>query len=258
MWTYRCPPSATPAATVMQGKTPLPDRPSPPRPDRLPAVTAPQKEQTQQTQGSVLSQREPVRPVSTSRHGIRKGVFLTAALYLAGLAGGTITLKVLPRLEPFFTLYSRNLAQVQTGIGPDMLFSMGFLGHIGMLLALFFSGLCVFGSPLIGTAFLLRGMWESAYLTSFYVQYGWKGVALYTVVFWLPGLIFLGFQLQFGADALIVSRLLRQNCLHADGAPGLLYSVRRFRLRFLTFGALGVVAAILQVAFFLMFGVSLT
>ena len=260
MWTYRCPPAASAAEptppkplSAIPTQHPIGTIVQPPvsmasQKRQIPKTTTPKPEPTKQ---------ESVQPPAGSNAIKRKSVLGPAVIYLVGLAGGMFACQTLPQLAPFLTLYSQNLEQVQAGTGADMLFSLGFLGHIGVLLALFLCGLCAIGTPLIGLVFLLRGMWESAYLASFFAQSSWQGVLLYTIVFWLPGLIFLGFQLQFGADALQISRRIRKSCLQTGVLSSLQPGVKRFQLRFLTFGALGAFAALLQTAFFLFFRGSL-
>ena len=252
MWTYRCPPSVSPSNTntikEFPRQTETMSMPSMP----VPAVTQSSKRACEHT-ATPGKEKEDHVIRSKSPTGHSKVNLLVSALYLLGLGLGIAAVQSLPQVTPFLTLYGRNLAQTGAQAGADMLFSMGFLGYIGVLLALLLVGLCAFGSPLVLTLIFLRGLWESAYVALLYAQSGWQGVLLYTLVFWIPGLLCVGFQLQFAAEALRTSRLIRQNCL-ANGGPTMRSSVKGFLLRFLTFGALGVVVEILQVAFFLMFG----
>lgn len=252
MWTYRCPPSASPVSNTdkppqinptnrMTNVSPSPVLLTPPAEKAHVQAATPEKERN-------------IRPGSQTKTArTRRGNGLVGVLYLSGLGCGIAAVQTLPQLTPFLTLYGRNLAQSGTQVSSDMLFSAGFLGYMGILMALLLAGMCAFGSPLVLGLIFLRGLWESAYIALLCTQSMWQGILLYTLVFWLPGLLSIGFQLQFAAEALRMSRLLRQNCL-AAGSPALRPSVKRFWLRFLTFGALGVAAALLQVAFFLMFG----
>lgn len=246
MWTYRCPPAA-PAAAPRPGEAlhppvavPGPQRKTEP-PPAAPAAKPPAA--PARTPGAALPIRRPRARL----------MLLPAVVYLAGLGGGVLLARALPALEPFLSLYSQNLPQTEGGVGAELLFSTTFLGHMGMLLGMLLAGLCALGAPLVFLLLLLRGVWESGYILSLYAGSGWQGVWLYTVVFWLPGLIFTILQLNFALDALRMSRQLRKNCLSAGGA-GLQAGVRRFLSRFLLFGGLGVAAAFLQVAFYLLLG----
>ena len=247
MWTYRCPPAA-PAAAPRPGDTfrppvavqePQPHTKPPAAPPIQPAAATP-------------ARPSPVA-LPARRLRARQMMLLPATVYLAGLGGGTLLARALPALEPFLSLYSQNLPQAESSAGAELLFSTTFLGHMGMLLGMLLAGLCALGAPLIFLLLLLRGVWESGYVLSLYANSGWQGIGLYTLVFWLPGLIFTVLQLNFALDALRMSRQLRKNCLSAGGA-GLQAGVRRFLSRFLLFGGLGVAAAFLQVAFYLLLG----
>ena len=179
MWTYRCPPAASAAEptppkplSAIPTQHPIGTIVQPPvsmasQKRQIPKTTTPKPEPTKQ---------ESVQPPAGSNAIKRKSVLGPAVIYLVGLAGGMFACQTLPQLAPFLTLYSQNLEQVQAGTGADMLFSLGFLGHIGVLLALFLCGLCAIGTPLIGLVFLLRGMWESAYLASFFAQSSWQAL----------------------------------------------------------------------------------
>lgn len=247
MWTYRCPPSApaTAPAAVSEHTSPAPVRPSAPPPAAAPTPpSAPAPAKARPLPASALPARRLPRP---------RLPLLPAFAYLIGLAGGAVLASAVPALEPFLTLYGQNLPQAQGGIGAELLFSTTFLGHMGILLGLLLAGLCALGAPLILLLMLLRGVWESGYILSLYADSSWQGLALYTVVFWLPGLVFTVLQLAFSLDARRMSKLLRKNCL-AGGVADLPASVRRFLSRFLLFGGLGIAAALLQVAFWLLLG----
>lgn len=258
MWTYRCPPSALSSApSDSTKKATVKDIPNRTQalshtPISFAAAPEPAAASAVQTQPSPkASVCQAIR--GKERAKPRKGYTLVSALYLIGLCCGVAAVRSLPQLTSFLSLYGQNLMQSNSHIGADMIFSIGFLGYIGVLTALLLAGLCAFGGPLVLTLFFLRGLWESAYITSLYAQSGWQGILLYTIAFWFPGLLCIGFQICFASEALRMSRLLRQDCLTGSSA-GLRPGVKQFFLRFLTLGSLGVVAAVLQAAFFLMFG----
>ena len=159
---------------------------------------------------------------------------LLGASNLAGLlAGSLLYIWGGEELAPFMEYFTQaSVDQRQSGV-LGSIFSTAFLSALAQLTAALLMGFCAFGGPLLFLLVAMRGVSIGGICAVLYAQSGMKGVLLYTLLFWLPDMIFSLLLIVLSCSAVALSNTVAANCLGA-ASPGLRLKAQRLMARYLT------------------------
>lgn len=201
MWTYRSPAeAAAPAPRPVPPPKPAPPA-APPRPQKPDPAPQPAPPRAIKARG--------VRHKGGSRLACSMG-----ALYLAGLAAGSICVRFLSeKLLAYARYYTQfNLNLHKTG-SQTLIFSTGFLSLFVQLTLVMVLGFCVLGCGLIPLFLVIKGAGTGCFFALLYMQVGTvKALFLQALVFWLPEVLGSLIVILLSVFALRVSFGLAQGC----------------------------------------------
>lgn len=195
---------------------------------------------------------QPVHRPKRHRERQRLWLPLCGIGYMAGLfiGGGTLSAEQ----DGFFSLFAKQYITLHLYQPAAGVWKMDFLSALCMLGALLFCAFCCVGAPLALLVPVLRGICSGVLAGWLYMELGGAGIAMNSLIFWLPGgcisavlVIFAGYSVQ---TSLQLGRQLTGMQTAASAAGSLQALLHRFWLYALVILGL----CMLQAAFTALFG----